>query len=656
MAHEMTQANRTRPEVDGVELCEALASADLRVLLMVLFQATGDDHWLSFQPKRDTRLISDEDAGLSVEDQAEIRAAAFELLSNGRDLDPAIPRPSDLLIKRMMDVCLGEEVPSEYAPLMREELGFEPRDVSWEAGPRDGLRPILIVGAGVSGIALGARLGRLGIPYLIVERHDDVGGVWLENRYPGAGVDTPNHSYSYSFGSPFAWTRYFSTRDEIHTYLRLCADEFGVRPNIRFNTSVVAAKWDEGQQQWIVSVDGPNGREDLVTDVLVSAIGQFGKPSTPVIAGAETFIGPAFHSAEWPEGLGTDGKRVAIIGTGASAMQIVPTIVDNVQSLTVYQRTAQWVRPIPRYRDAIGPAQWLLDHVPLYAAWFRFTMWWRYGDGLLPLLRKDSSWPHPGRAVNERNDRHRIEMLAHIKAELGSRDDLIAKSTPGYPPFGKRILLDNGWYQAIKSPKVELVTDAVEAITSEGVRVVDGTERSADIIVYATGFDMTTMAARLNVTGRRGAVLGQVWRDDPRAFLGIAVPSFPNFFMMGGPNTGLGHGGSTIFQAESQARYISGMIVRMLEEEVATVEVRQEAFENFVETVDRAHDELIWTHPDVSSYYRNAQGRVVSVMPFRLVDYWRMTHDPDLSNYLTGPRANSASSLRPSGSGALSCQ
>lgn len=613
----------------------AIADADLRVLLIVVFQLTGDERWLSFRPKRDVKLIADEDAGLSAGEQSEIRAAAYRILSKDVSAKAAIKDPGDILMKRMMELCLGEEVPAEYAPLMLEELGFTSRDVAWQAPPaRARIPPVLIVGAGVSGIALGARLGRLGLPYIIVERHEDVGGVWLENRYPGAGVDTPNHAYSFSFDKGYPWSRYFSMRDEIHDYLCKSADEFGVRPNIRFNTNVERATWDEGAKEWLVTVNGPDGPDQIKTGVLVSAIGQFGQPSVPTIDGMHSFCGRAFHSANWPVDLNIDDKKVAIIGTGASAMQIVPTIVDRVDKLAVFQRTAQWVRPIARYRDAIGPAQWLLDHVPLYAAWFRFTMWWRYGDGLLPLLRKDPEWPHAGRSLNRRNDRHRVEMTEHIRNELCERVDLIEKCTPSYPPFGKRILLDNGWYRAIKQPHAELVTENVAAITRTGVRTEDGVERTADVIVYATGFNMSAMASRLNIQGRGGVNLAEVWADEnPRAYLGIAVPGFPNFFMMGGPNSGLGHGGSTIFQAESQARYISGLLVRMVENRIVAVDVKAEPFEQFVNKVDHEHEQLIWTHPGVSTYYRNKYGRVVTVMPFRLVDYWAMTRDATLADY-----------------------
>lgn len=636
--HAIASAAPRPAQPDPLKL--AVHSADLRVLIIVLYQITGDDSWLKLSPKRDVKLIADEDAGLTQDEQERVRQAAYAILSRDPDPVPAIGDPDDALMIRMMRVCLGETVPPEYAPLMREELGFVSRDYAWRSKPDDiEDASILIVGAGVSGIALGARLGRLGIPFQIVERHDDVGGVWLENRYPGAGVDTPNHSYSYSFGSRYPWSRYFSTRDEIIDYLRRSADEFDVRRHVQFRTEVVAANWNEEESLWVVRVKGPQGENELRARMLVSAIGQFGLPSLPDIAGTDSFDGPVFHSANWPDGLDVAGKRIAVIGTGASAMQIVPTVVDEVEAVTIYQRTAQWARPIARYHDSIGPAQWLLDNVPLYAAWFRFTMWWRYGDGLLPVLRKDPEWPYPERSLNSRNDRHRAEMLAHIRDQLSDREDLIAKCEPDYPPFGKRILLDNGWYEALTKPQTELVTDAIAAIMPTGVRTVDGVERPADIIVYATGFQMTAMASRLNITGRDGVNLSTAWGDDdPQAYLGIAVPGFPNFFMMQGPNTGLGHGGSAIFQAESQARYISAVAVRMIEDDIDTLEVTPLALRRFIKQVDAEHEQLIWTHPGVSTYYRNRYGRVVSVMPFRLVDYWRMTHEPDLTAYVVSLR------------------
>jgi 4-hydroxyacetophenone monooxygenase len=259
---------------------------------------------------------------------------------------------------------------------------------------------------------------------------------------------------------------------------------------------------------------------------------------------------------------------------------------------------------------------------------------WRYGDGLLPFLKKDPHWPHPQRSLNRVNDNHRKQMLDHIVAELGDRKDLLAKCVPNYPPYGKRILLDNGWYRAIQRANVELVTDAIDHIASDGVVCADGTKRAADVLIWSTGFAMTQMTTRLGVVGRDGRKLADVWGDDnATAHLGITVPGFPNLFIMQGPNTGLGHGGSAIFQAESQARYISGCVVKMIEGAIAALDVRQDVHDAFVAKVDALHAQMVWTHPGVSTYYRNKHGRVVSATPFSLVEYWAMTHQVNLDEF-----------------------
>lgn len=624
------------PETD---LRQALEDGDLRVLLMVLFHLTGDRKWLEapYRPARDVNLIADPAAGLPEEVCRQILDSAAELLAQP-DVKPVVSDPGDTLMVEMMSVCLGERVPEEYAPMMREEMGLVSRHVAWTAekpAATDRDDPVVVVGAGASGIALGANLKKLGIPYVIVEKNAEVGGTWLENRYPGCGVDTPNHAYSFSHGERYRWSRYFSPRDELADYMVRSADGFGIRPDIRFRTRVTAASWDEASKRWRISIETPDGPETLTARALVSAIGQLSLPSIPEIAGADGFRGHIFHSAEWPEDLDLNGKRLTIIGTGATSMQVVPTVIDQVQQVTIYQRSAQWARPIPGYHDAISDgAQWLMQHVPFYAGWFRFTMLWRYGDGLLPSLRMDPDWEHPERSLNRANDRHRQQMTDHILAELGDRPDLVEKCLPDYPPYGKRILLDNGWYRAITRPNAELVTDDIARITTDGVETVDGRHRAADVIVLATGFKVSLMAARLNITGRQGRNLADEWADDdPRAYLGITMPGFPNLFVMQGPNTGLGHGGSAIFQAECQARYIAGCLVAMREKGVEAMEVHRDAMDDYVARVDAEHQGMIWSHPGMSTYYRNAKGRVVSVMPWRLVDYWAMTHDPDLENY-----------------------
>mgnify|MGYP006274237397 CR=1 FL=1 len=630
----MTVARETLPRAD---LAPALAQADLRVLLMVVFHLTGDRRWLAppFTPKRDAKLIADEDAGLAPEAAAELRAAALDLLA-GPPEPPAVAAPDEALMGEMMAACLGHPVEPDYAPMMREELGFAPRPPAWPEGarpPDPPARPVAIVGAGASGLAMARMLDGLGIPFTVLEADAEVGGTWRRNRYPGAAVDTPNHAYSFSFGERADWSRWFSPQPEIERYLLERSHEFGVRDRIRFRTRVTRCDW--AGDHWRLALETPEGPEVLEAFALVSAIGPLSDVRRARFEGEAAFAGRLFHSADWPADLDLSGRRVAVIGTGASALQIVPAIVDRVAALTVHQRTPQWVREIPRLLEPMTDgARYLLRRVPFYAEWLRFTMLWRYGDGLLRTLRRDPDWPHPERAMNRVNDRHRAEMEAHVRRELEGRPDLIEKCLPAYPPYGKRMLLDNGWYRALRREHVELVTEPIARVTREGIETADGRLRPQDVIVVATGFDVTRFAARLNVTGRDGRRLEAEWAgEDPRAHLGVTVPGFPNLFVLQGPNTGLAHGGSAIFQAECQARYTALCLMEMLARGWTSLEVRREAHDAYVAKVDAEHAELVWAHPGVNTYYRNAAGRVVSVMPWRLVDYWGMTRTPDFSDY-----------------------
>ena len=632
--------------LDREALTAALPDADLRVLLMCLFQVTGDRRWLAppFQPVRDVRLIAEEDAGLPRAVADEIRAAAVELFTDGAVV-AAVDDPGDELMVEMMQWCTADRIDAGYAPMFREDLGLTDRNVHWSSDrPAQVDRHAVIVGAGATGIILGKRLLDLGIPFTIVERADDVGGTWRDNVYPGAAVDTPNHAYSFSTGTRYRWSRNFSPQPELIDYLRRSADEFGVREHVRFGTEVIGARWDDAGRCWRVHVlvrdaDGSTRDDEIVATDLIAAIGPFGRAKLPDIEGASTFRGDIFHTTRWPVDLDLTGRRVALIGTGASAMQIGPEIAPDVAHLTVVQRTPQWARPIPRFHDPIADgAQWLLEHVPFYAQWFRFTMLWRYGDGLLPHLRKDPDWPHPERSLNRVNERHREEMYEHLVRELGDRSDLIERCVPDYPPYGKRILLDNGWYAMLRRPNVELVPGSLQRITPTGVvvRSADGgeTEIDTDVIVLSTGFEVNESVRVLHLVGRDETTLDDLWdEDDATAYLGITIPRFPNLFVMLGPSTGLGHGGSAIFQAESQVRYVCDALVTMIEQGIDAIEVKRSVHDEYVHAVDERHADMIWTHPGVSTYYRNTKGRVVLATPWSLLEYWRMTHDLDLDDY-----------------------
>jgi len=625
--------------LDRATLHAALAQADLRVLVMCLFHLTGDEKWLEppYRPARDVRLIGDPAAGFGEDVQREFRATMEALLAGGAP-QPAIDDPGEARLQRMMSICLGETVPAEYVPMMREDMGFADRDVHWARGRPEPLDlDVVIAGAGVSGLCLAAKLDALGIPFTVLEKNSDVGGTWFENRYPGCGVDTPNHFYSYAFAPNPGWSRYFSLRDEIQAYLNRCANAFDLRSRVRFGTTLAAAHWDAGARRWLLTVQGADGAtQTLRCAVLVCATGHFSEPLEVQFPGAADFAGETFHTARWPADARLKGRRVGVIGTGASAMQAVPTIADEVAELTIFQRTAQWARPVAEYRLAMDPAaQVLFAAVPYYARWYRFNEFWRYGDGLLRTLRKDPEWTEPQRSLNRTNDRHRREMTDYIRAQLAARPELIERCVPSYPPFGKRILIDNGWFATLCLPHVALITAAIERIEPQGVRTADGRLHALDVLVHATGFRTSHLAAQVDIVGRDGVRLADDWADEnPSAYLGISVPRFPNLFIMYGPNTNMGHGGSVMWLAETQAHYICACLVAMAERGVAAIECPEEHRAAYTREIDDLHAQLVWTHPGMTTYYRNRHGKVRSPMPFRLVDYWTRTRSAGLDDFL----------------------
>lgn len=631
---------------DRERFTEALEYAHLPTVLMVLVQLTGDHGWLDerYRARRTKGLADDITGGLPPEVRNEVRAAAVEAILAWRAGAPvAIPDPSDELLVAMLSSSTGERVPDDYGPMFADVLGTRTAD-----DPGSGPRPVappgfraMIVGSGLSGLAAAVRLRALGIDVVIVERRDEVGGTWQDNRYPGAGVDVPSHLYSYSFAS-YDWTHYFARRHEIHDYIRRVTDDFDLRRHIRFSTEVVTARYDAHAQGWRVLLRTPDGGTDEVSvDVLISAVGAFNTPITPKIPGLDEFAGPVVHTAGWPDDLDLTGKRVGVIGNGASAMQVVPAITPTVGGLTIFQRSPQWVQPLGEMKGAIPEqARFLLREVELYARWYRVRWAWMFHDKLHPSFQKDPDWPHPERSLNPINDGHRAYFTDYITEQLSGHPELLDDVLPTYPPFGKRMLLDWGWYEALRRDHVRLVTSGIAAIEPHRVVTGDGEGHELDALVLATGFDVVRFISSFEVIGRSGATLRETWDDDDgRAYLGLTVPDFPNFFCLYGPNTQPGHGGSLIATVEAQIHYLGDLLTRMFTGGVGSVECRREVFDAYNAAVDAAHEQMIWTHPGMTTYYRNSRGRVVVNMPFRNLEFWRMTRTADLDEYLTEPAA-----------------
>ncbi|MEY3802851.1 MAG: hypothetical protein RLZZ51_1133 [Actinomycetota bacterium] len=626
-------------------LAEAFDEASIPTLLMCLVQITGDESWLRepFLPKRDTNLFADESGGIAESAQQQIRDALVTVLGEISAGQREMPSPPNTeLFTKMMSLCVAEEVEPEYAPMMMEAMGFIPRDVSWIKPlevPHETLADfnVLIIGAGFSGICAAIKLDQLGIRWIMADTNAEIGGTWLVNDYPEAGVDTPNHFYSFTFAPNHRWPRYFSKRIDVLNYCKSVAEKFKVADRISLNTEVVSTTWDEASKTWKVVLRDRHGElRETRANVVISGVGQLNRPKKSFIKGLESFTGPCFHSAQWRHDVDLSGKRVAIIGTGASAMQILRTVASQASDVTIFQRSPQWVRPSNDYhRDVKPQTMWLFENVPFYFDWYRFGLFWRFGDGLLPTLRRDETWPHLQRSMNSRNDKHRVQLTEYLLTQLDGHADLVNKTLPDYPPYGKRILVDNDWYKSLKRENVELVASGVDHIEGNQIVALDGSSRQVDVIILATGFEAGKMLASVAVTGRNGITLRETWGDDnPRAYKGMTMPNFPNLFCLYGPNTNVAHGGSVIFQAECQMRYVTSCITQMIESQVSSVDVRPEVHDAYNKAVDDEHDQLVWSHPGMDSWYKNLQGRIFSPMPWRFVDYWAMTHDADLNDYV----------------------
>ncbi len=632
------------------DLREALDAANLPTLLMVMVQLTGDDGWMSdrFAPAPivapEGSLFPDDSGNYRPEIAEEIRTAAFELLTRLRDTRAELPGPPTLeKMTEMMSFAVAEPVASDYAAMLMEETRFVDRDEQWRKPLTDLLErralgefSVIVVGAGMSGICVAAKLKDAGIPFTVLDKNAAVGGTWYENTYPDCGVDTPNHFYSYSFERNPNWSGYFSKRDELFDYFERCADQFGIRDAIRLETEVVRMRYDESKGQWRVDVRTPDGTEETLTaTVVISAVGQLNRPNMPDIDGIDAYLGPLFHSARWRHDVDLEGKRVAVIGTGCSAVQLLPKTAEIAASVSVFQRTPHWLSP---NRDYYRPVEqgliWALNHIPYYGEWHRARMIFGFADRTWPAVNADPSWPHPERAMNELNDGMREAITAYIKEQLGDRQDLAPKCTPDFPVFGKRLVIDNTWYPTIARDNVELVTEGIARITPEGIETVDGRLHTVDAIVVATGFKSNLFLWPMEIVGRSGVSLADRWGDYPRAFQGAAVPDYPNLFCLYGPNTNIVHGGSIIYQVECQVHYVMQCLVHMIEKQLRSMEVREEVNDEYNDRVQAISATLAWGHPGVQSWYKNSQGHVVNNSPFSLQKFWEVNHDLVADHYV----------------------
>lgn len=626
------------------EIARALVDVSIPTLMLSLVHITGDPELIRGALKPAGLFLNEVQGYMSEEDKAAVRTIAAEVIADYRDRGCPEPEPiCRELLKEMMEWLVCEPVPDGYVPMLLEEMeldGADARVVDASSRAARDQFPVVVIGCGESGLLAGIRLKEAGIPFTIVEKNAGPGGTWYQNTYPGARVDVGNHFYCYSFEPTDAWTHFFAEQAELQGYFQRVMDKYDVGPHVAWETEVTDASWDDESATWTVRTRGSDGTTSRLTArAIISAVGQLDRPHLPLIPGRDQFAGSAFHSAEWDHSVNLRGKRVAMIGAGASGFQIAPAIAEEVGHLNVFQRTAQWMFPNPNYHEPVGPGvQWALRHLPFYGRWYRFLLFWPGCDKGLAAARVDPEYPDQQRAVSEINEITRAMFTEWITSQVGENPELAAKVVPDYPATGKRTLQDNGsWLRTLTRDDVELIRTPIARIDPDAVITEDGTRYPADVIVFATGFRAGEALWPMTIRGRHGEDLREVWGQRPSAYLGITVPGYPNFFCMYGPGTNLASGGSLIFHSECQMRYISQCLDELIVGGRRSMEPRQDRADEWVRRSQDEMRRMVWSQPSIEhSFYKNAHGEVYTLSPWRLVDYWTWTRVADPDDFVFG--------------------
>jgi 4-hydroxyacetophenone monooxygenase len=630
---------------DDATIERALEDVSIPALLCSLVHITGDPSWIRGELRPQGSMLNEYQGYMPEEMKEEARRRALPAIIRYRDTGCELPAPpSPELLHEMMEFLACTPVDPDVAEMFLEDLHLDGSDagaITWgDDIPADVKADahVVVIGCGEAGLLAGIRLSQAGIPFTIVEKNAGPGGTWWDNRYPGARVDIGSHFYCYSFEPADHWTEYFSQQPELQEYFARVMQKYAIEEHCRFNTEVTGATFDEGTGRWSVEIrtqDGAVGTIDAFA--VVSAVGALNQPHLPDIPGMDDFAGPWFHSARWDQSVDIRGTRFALVGAGASGFQVAPTIADQVEHLTVFQRTAQWMFPNMHYHERVPEGdRWAMRHLPFYGRWFRFLTFYP-GSGLtLDRSRIDPDYDDSdGLAINETNAVTGELFGGWIKEQIGDDPELLARVMPDYPATAKRMLQDNGsWLACLKRDNVELVRTGIERIVADGIVTVDGIHHPADVICFATGFLHNDFLWPMHIVGRGGQTLREQWGIEPTAYLGITVPNFPNLFCLYGPGTNLAHGASLIFQSECQVNYVMEALRLLLTNRHRTMEPRQDVHDEYRRRYEDEISQMVWAHWSVKhSHFKNPEGRIFTLSPWPIPTYWRWTKRVDPNDY-----------------------
>lgn len=628
--------------IDKEFVRQAVQNSDLNALRVALLQATGDSEIAAIRVKSIpvraeagvNFTVIDEDRDLLIDKAVEY------LLSHAHMHEPEIP--SNARLRELMEIAAGgEKLSDRQFEVRKPALAFDPfpRGASWRAAPAkipEGFM-VAIVGAGFSGLCMAVQLENLGIPYVIFERRHEVGGTWSINTYPDARVDTPSAVYEFSFEKKYPWTEYFARQGEVREYLEHVARKYNVFDKIRFNHDVQGGAFNEDSATWELNiVDGEAQASVFNANFVLSAAGLFSTPRELDFEGVEDFRGEVVHSTQWGPAHTSKDKTVAIIGNGSTGVQLLSRISEDASHVYAFQRTPQWISPREKYGEPVPEAeQWLIDTMPYYWNWTRYS-----GAlstiGLYDLMLTDPEWQASGGFFNKRNDAVRAHLTDYIKTQLDGHSDLIEKVTPDYTPLARRLVIDNDWYKSLLKKHVELVTDPVERLTPTGIVTRDGKERPVDMIIASIGFSVEKYIWPAIYKGRHGHSLQDRWsKDGARAYMGLLVPDFPNFFILYGPNAlnAVGDIGTLPAMAEKWASYTAQAIMHVLETGASSIEIKEEAYEAYNTKLDDASHGLVWVADEGSAAknYWLIDGRLQVNFPWRYEEMFFMLARPDFS-------------------------
>jgi len=629
--------------VDAEFLGRAVDQAEYNALRVALYQATGDKDLLEMEMVTESldkgHLTRYTKLTIAEKDRPALKQKAIQfLLKQAGDYKEV--RPPDDELRSLISLALGRKIDDANFPEYKAAASFDDFPffhAGWSGGTKPSIPEdftVAIIGSGHSGIAMGVQLGLLGIPYTIYERQPDPGGVWSVNRYPDVRVDTMSSMYQLGFMKRYPWTEFFARGAEVRQYMADTARRFGVYEHIRFAHEVKAMQFDEATSRWELEVSSGDEVVHASARIVVAATGLFLTPRKLGVDGVDHFAGDVLATTGWPEIYSLSGKSVAVVGNGSTGVQLLSRIAAEATQVYVYVRTPQWITPQEHYGAPIHPElQWLLQNMPYYWNWDRFV-WTIPSDDFVDLFSFDPAWKTAGGHFSKSNDALRARLTDYIKEQTGYREDLYGRLIPRYPPWARRMIVDNNWYKTLTEKHVELVTEPIDRVEGSEIVTADGHRRGVDVIISATGFDITKYLYPIRVRGRQGITLEEKWDKDgvgPRAYWAMTVPKFPNLFIMYGPNSQGGAGGSITSYSQLWATYAAGLCVELIENGYKELEVKEDVFEKHNAVLDGRTSRMIWM--DRESRNRNyfvSHGRVQAMNAWAPAEHWEAMTNPNL--------------------------